>query len=513
MFPIVLDQPQTTGSTLQSQIYEQFFSAIQSGTLRPGSRLPSSRDISKQLKVSRNTVLLAMDRLTDEGYLTTRVGAGTFVSNPLPDACIVSTGEAAPRFNDTSSRRSPLMRNKQDDKFPSVALDYSAPLRMIEHGPNKFRVNFWFGNANWRCFPLREWRKLLLENVSRTSMNISDYGPPEGILELRSAIADHVSVSRALPTFPQRVVVTAGSQEGLNLICRLFVRPGTRVAVEDPCYSGAALLFRSYGAELIPIPVDRDGMRSDALQGCGATLIYLTPSHQFPTGATMSLARRQEVLEWARRNGAYIVEDDYGSDFRYDGTPLPAITGMENNRSVIYLGTFSKSMGSGLRTGYLIVPEQLVDPILAAKALANYGHPWIEQVVLAEFLQNGGYQRHLRKIRTAYNESREALLDSLLSQFGPTTISGGEAGMHIMWTLPESLPTAEHAVALAAKEGIGLFTPESAGAYIHDKRRFERTLLMGYASLTPETIKREIARLAEAFGGKTVNIRKTVSTA
>lgn len=493
------------GSTLQNQIYEKIRAAILAGLLKPRAALPSSRQIAAELKVSRNTIVLAFERLANEGYLSTRSGSGTFVADVLPELCV---SLAVAKVGDHS--KAPVVQ-ATNVVHPPVLLK-TRSLRMVQTGPNHNKIDFWYGNANARNFPLREWRKLLMENVSRIGKNISGYGPPEGALELRKAIAKHVSVNRAVPTEADQIVITAGAQEGLNLISRLFIQTGTRVAVEDPCYMGAAHVFRSYGGSLVPIPVDKSGMCTAALANCGATLAYVTPSHQFPTGATMSAARRKELLQWAETTGAYIIEDDYDSDFRYDGPPLEALAGLNGNSSVIYLGTFSKSIGAGIRTGYLVVPRQLIEPIREAKSLANYGHPWIEQILLAEFIEQGRFDRHLRRIRHSYGQSRKALLDSLNQYFGPVQISGAEAGMHVMWTLPDHFPSAEEVVEIAARERVGLYTLEGAGAYEMGSSRYLRNLVLGYGSLAPETVTNGINRLAIALDRAGVHLSTQLTT-
>jgi GntR family transcriptional regulator/MocR family aminotransferase len=409
----------------------------------------------------------------------------------IPESCLGPRGKAGRAIVSAESPGSPEARIV---RYPPLLMK-TEPYRMVQGGPDLSRIDFWYGNANARNFPEREWRQLLVENLVRIGRNICTYGPPEGALELRQAIAQHISVNRAIAADPDQIIITAGTQEGLNLISRLFVRPGVRIAVEDPCYKGAALLFRSYGGTLVPVPVDQNGACTDALAGCGASLAYVTPSHQFPTGATMSEERRANLLEWAETSGAYIVEDDYDSDFRHDGPPLTALAGLYRNSSVIYLGTFSKSIGAGIRTGYLVVPKHLVEPMREAKSLANYGHPWIEQVLLAEFIAQGHFSRHLRRIRHAYGLARKALLNGLNHHFGATRISGAEAGMHIMWTLPSHFPSLNQTVAIAAAEGVILYTLEAAGAHEIATSSHPRALVLGYGSLEPEAIEKGIARL------------------
>ncbi|WP_448045094.1 MocR-like pyridoxine biosynthesis transcription factor PdxR [Bradyrhizobium liaoningense] len=493
MFPIELNP--SSPSTLQTQVCEKVRAAIVAGVLRPRAQLPSSREIARELGVSRNTIIHAFEKLADEGYLKMRSGSGTFVADPLPDDCVGAVHQPTGVTNVAADATVP----GRDVRHPPVLLKTKA-LQMARSGIGEHRIDFRYCSANWRNFPLREWRQFMIENISRASANISGYSPPEGLPELRQAIADHVATNRAIAVDPEQVIVTAGAQEALNLIGRLFIQPSVRVAVESPCYRGAAYAFQSYGCTLVPLPLDDQGARIDSLEGSGASLIYVTPSHQFPTGVTMSQCRRLELLSWAERNGAYIVEDDYDSDFRYDGPPLTALAGMNDNTSVIYLGTFSKSVGSGLRTGYAIVPKQLIEPMRHIKALASCGNPWIEQIVLADFIGRGAFERHLRRIRQAYGQTRAALLDAMEAHFGPADISGAAGGMHVMWKLPSHFPTATEVASIAAAEGVGIYTVAQAGAYEFEPQQSLRDIVLGFSLLTPEAAKEGVARIAHGLG-------------
>ncbi len=492
MFPIQLDT--SSPSPLQTQVWEKVRAAIVSGVLRPRSQLPSSREIARELGVSRNTIVHAFEKLADEGYLRMRSGSGTFVCDPLPDKCVGTLHQPVDVTEATANRPAP----KRDVRHPPVLLKTKA-LQMARSGAGDHRIDFRYCSANWRNFPLRDWRQFMVENVSRASANISGYSPPEGLPELRQAIAEHVSANRAIAVDPEQVIVTAGAQEALSLISRLFIQPSVRVAVESPCYRGAAYAFQSHGCTLVPLSLDVQGARVESLEGTGASLIYVTPSHQFPTGVTMSQRRRLELLSWAERNGAYIVEDDYDSDFRYDGPPLTALAGLNNNTSVIYLGTFSKSVGSGLRTGYAIVPRQLIEPMRHVKAIASCGNPWIEQIVLADFISRGAFERHLRRIRQAYGQTRAALLDAMEAHFGPTNISGAAGGMHVMWKLPSHFPTATEVASIAAAEGVGIYTVAQAGAYEFDPQLSSREIVLGYSLLDPDAARQGIARIARGL--------------
>jgi GntR family transcriptional regulator / MocR family aminotransferase len=486
-----------SGSTLQRQLYAQIRDSILSATFRPGMSLPSSRKLADDLGVSRNTVMLAYEWLINEGYIDTQPGVGTFVTKALPENCIAVAAEADGK---TSAPASSVRR-------PRIIFRGERH-RIVEKGPGRPSIDFWYGSPNWRHFPTKAWRQLLIDNLSRTSTNLSQYASPSGNLELRQAIAQHLGANRGIRAGPEQVIITAGAQEGLNLICRLLVEPGVRVVVESPCYGGAARTFQSYGAVLAPVEVDNYGIDVAALENERANFAYVTPSNQFPTGVTLTNERRGRLLNWAAKVGAYILEDDYDSDFRYDGPPLAALAGIDRNGCVIYLGTFSKSIGAGLRLGFLVVPEHLVETMLTIKSLANYGHPWLDQIVMAEFIVGGGYARHLRRIRQLYRSARDALLSSLEHHFGKSLyISGKYSGMHLMWTLPRDLGPADRFAAKALAQDVGVYPLNEVGAIDFSGRRQAESIVLGYSSLSPDQIETGIKRVAEACFGPTRNRR------
>jgi GntR family transcriptional regulator/MocR family aminotransferase len=481
------DQPE---ATLQSQLYGQIRGAILSGTFRRGMPLPSSRQLADELGISRNTVMLAYEALATDGYIQTRRGVGTFVTESLPENCIEVESQ-----EDIGNAK----RAVRAVRRPRIAFQ-GERLRFVEKGPNRPPIDFWYGGTNRTHFPLSAWRQLLIDNLSRTSTNLADYGNPAGHLELRQAIAEHIGASRGIRADASQVIVTAGAQEAMNLACRLLIAPGTRVVVENPSYGGATRAFKSYGAAIVPVEVDHEGIDIATVEREEAVLAYVTPSHQFPTGVTLSLERRRRLLAWATTIGAYIIEDDYDGDFRYDGPPLVALAGLDREGCVIYLGTFSKSIGAGLRLGFMVVPEHLVDTVIAIKSLMNYGHPWLDQIVMAEFINTGGYRRHLRGIRGLYQEARDALLRSLKCYFGDQYISGKYSGMHLMWTLPPDLAPADAFAARALAQGVGVYPLDAVGAVDVSGARQINNLVLGYSSLSPKQIECGIQRLAELAG-------------
>jgi GntR family transcriptional regulator / MocR family aminotransferase len=477
-----------SGTTLQERIYNGIRSGVLSHRLASGSRLPSSRELAESMAVSRNTVVLAYDRLAAEGYIELKSGIGTFVSKELPEKCL------QPEPAEHSDGWTGCIK---DRLYPNIEFLAERPV-IIEKGFKLPSIDFWYGRANPRLFPTATWRRLITHNLGRAAVNMIEYPPAAGLPELRQAIAEHAAINRGIKTDWRNVIVTTGAQEAFDIIAKLFIKPGTRVAIESPCYQGIAFTLRAHGATLIPIPVDSGGMKIDCLERQrGAALVCATPSHQFPTGETLTLERRFRMLCWAGQVGAYIVEDDYDGDFRYSASPLPAMAGLDGaGDSVVYVGTFSKSLGAGLRIGFLIVPDRVVKAAVCAKALASNGQPWLDQVVLAEFLASGAYGRHLRKLRQAQMQSRDALLTALTKQFGTIDVSGTEAGMHLMWRMPADFPEPSNLAAAARALDVGIYPPSAAGAEVFGEP--ERAILFGYPALTESQIAEGISRVRTA---------------
>lgn len=477
-----------SGTTLQERIYDGIRSAVLSRKLESGARLPSSRDLADSISVSRNTVVLAYDRLAAEGYIELRSGVGTFISKDLPEEC----------FRPSSDQPNAKAPGHESRKYPNVTFTGERPI-IIEKGANLPSIDFWYGRASRRIFPIEIWRRLISHNLGRAAANMVEYPPAAGLPELRNAIAEHLAANRGIKTDWRNIIITVGAQEAFDIIAKLFVRPGTSVAIESPCYQGIAFALRAHGATLVPIPVDEKGMDVDRLeQQSKAVLVCATPSHQFPTGETLTLERRLRMIRWAERTGAYIVEDDYDSDFRYSDLPLPAMAGLEDGgQSVIYVGTFSKALGAGIRTGYMVVPNRVLNAAISAKALSSQGHPWLDQVVLAEFLETGGYRRHLRKLRQAQKRSRDALLAGFAEHFGSVNLSGAEAGMHLMWRLPPQSPDVHDLVIAARELDVGIYPPSAAGAEIFGES--EHAIVLGYPALTETQIAEGVSRVKTAF--------------
>lgn len=473
---------------LQQQIFEQMRSAILSGRLNPGQRIPSSRDLCAQIDVSRNTVALAYERLLAEGYIETRHGVGTFVNLQLPEAAL------------RTRRRS--VQPAEGQRLPPPR--YAGPFRgqrptLFVPGTQPLICDFRIGRPDPDSFPVKAWRRMAARFLSRRSPLLTQYGDPAGVPTLRAAIARHVAAARGIIVAPEQVLVTAGVQEALTLVARMFLGPNTRVVMEQPAYQGAAYCFESFGAELQPVRMDQSGIIVEEIHGPSPRLAYVTPSHQFPMGYTLSLERRLQLLDLAVTKNFYIVEDDYDGDFRFQGSPLTALQGLDIHERVLYTTTFSKSIGAGLRLGYLIVPPHLVEPFTVAKALLNSGHPLLDQMIVAEFIESGQFDNHLRRIRVIYMARRDCLLESLERHFGPCEISGHEGGMHLVWHLPDHLPPASRMQEIAARVGVGVYSLLAGHAWpFNDRRLQDRMLMFGYPSVPEARIRRGIRDLAAA---------------
>jgi GntR family transcriptional regulator/MocR family aminotransferase len=471
---------------LTTQIIAQIRDAIRFGRIAPGARLPSSRRLSEQLGVGRNTVVRAYDTLLMESYVESRPASGIFATVPEPD----------PR-----ERAAPQHAAPADRKPAHPAPGLPAAIAPAGPAPARSRLSFDFAPSqpDPALFPLKAWRRLLRGCLSQAGAGgLAQPVDPIGLAALRAAIANHLPSARGIVAGPGQIVITSGITEGLSLAARLLLKPGAVAAVEMPGSQTAASIFTASGAELAGIRVDEDGLVADDLPLRPATLLHLTPAHQFPTGHVLSRPRAERIVAWARRTGCMIVEDDRGADFRYAGAPAPALAAMAPE-CTFHLGSFSQALGAGLRLGYMVVPPHFADAVRTAKALSTGGTPWLDQAALSEFLHSGSFVSHVLRMRAAYRERRDHLLAALSRQFGTVEVSGEAGGMHLFWQLPPGVPDAPTVEALGRRARVGVYSLETAG--VHDPFAgplSRRAMLVGYASLTPKQIEQGIARLSDA---------------
>ena len=470
--------------SLAHQLYEGLRQAILRGQLRPGDRLPSSRLLADELRVSRNTVTGAYEQLLAEGYIECRIGAGSCVARSLPDELLSVNVESSGVRKRRARRRSLSARGKMLSSRP-------VRLLTVAGRPQPFAS----GLPDLHTFPFETWARLMARHWRRPGYSLVGYGDPAGYKPLREAIAAYLRASRAVRCETEQVVVVSGSQQALDISARLLVDPGDTALLEDPGYPGARVALSAAGATLLRLPVDGEGANIAQLGGRNAHLAFVTPSHQFPLGVTMSVARRLALLEWAERSGAWILEDDYDSEYRYRGKPLPSLQGLDGTGRVIYLGSFSKTMFPSLRLGFLVLPPDLVEPFRRAHAVIDGHSPVTEQAVLADFIHDGHFARHIRRMRTLYQERQSALVEAAGRELaGLLEVRPSDGGMHLVGWLPGGVDDVK-AAARAAAHGVYV-RPLSACSV----RKLARGgLILGYAALTVSQIRQGVRDLARAL--------------
>jgi GntR family transcriptional regulator/MocR family aminotransferase len=454
--------------------------AILTGAFKSGERLPSTRELALQLGLSRTVVLLAYDQLLAEGFATGRTGSGTYVSGAIAPVRPAASFEASAEVRLAS--------------FGKAAAEAWSKVNVPSRRLPALPYDFAYGRSDVATFPFAMWRRLLLKCARKVSAAELDYGHAGGNSGLRAAICAHLRRSRAVNCDPSQVIVVNGSQQALDLIARVLLQPGDRVAIEDPGYQGTTEILRAAGARLLPVSVDEHGLDPGCLPA-GARLVFVTPSHQFPSGVILPLARRVALLEWAARRDAVIVEDDYDGEFRYEGQALESLQGLDRDSRVIYVGTFSRTIFSALRIGYLVVPKSLVNAFSAGKWLCDRHTPSLEQATLAEFISNGMYERYLRRVRRRNAARREVLLSAVNKYLcDRVQISGAAAGAHVvMW--PAASISEETLVAAAAARGVGVYP--TSPYYL--KRPTRTGVLLGYSRLTESQILEGIHRLGRVL--------------
>jgi GntR family transcriptional regulator/MocR family aminotransferase len=433
---------------LAGQIYGQIRTAILDGRLVAGQSLPSSRDLATRLAVARNTVNAAYDRLVAEGFVITRPGVGTMVSEhvavPVPDNDGGPGEPGPPDEPGVPLWPRPIWAAQPD------------PVDLSAHEPE---FDFRTGMPDARQFPYPTWRALLARQLRPSATRLGAYADPAGHPGLRAAIARHIGVSRAVSTSADRVLVTNGTQQALDLISRVLLAPGDVVAMEDPGYPPAWRVFHAAGADVVDVPVDAEGLVVDALPD-RARLVYVSPSHQFPLGMRMSLSRRLGLLAWARASGAVIVEDDYDSEFRYTGRPIEPLRALDRTGQVVYIGSFSKTMLPTLRLGFCVPPTSLFPALRRAKYVLDWHTALPMQAALAEFIDRGLLARHIRRMRGVYQARRDLITARLDRDFADRlTIVSSLAGLHLTaWLRSGSAEESRDIQRRAAAAGVGVQT-------------------------------------------------------
>jgi GntR family transcriptional regulator/MocR family aminotransferase len=459
------------------RIYRQLRDAIRDGRLRRGERLPATRDLAVQLAVSRTTVTVAYERLTAEGYLAARVGAGTYVA-ALP---------AGPRRSEarearTAARPTAVWRGIRDPLWTEprpIAYDFSA------------------GTPDPALFPVEQWRRLVAGELRGGILRSAYYADPAGLKRLREALARHLGVARSVDAVADDILIASGAQQAFDLVGRVLIERGDVVAVEDPGYPPVRQLFETLGARVVPVPVDEHGIRVDLLPR-GARLVYVTPSHQFPTGSVLSLDRRTALLAWASANDAVILEDDYDSEYRFADRPLDPLQSLDREGRVVYVGTFSKTMLPALRLGFLVAPPSLMPALRSAKRLTDWHNDYVTQAAMARFVDSGGFARHVRQATKAYGERQRRIVEQVGALLGDRMhVIPSVAGLHLCLVPADGSGAfdGERVVADAAASGVAV---QSLGRFTVARPAAEG-LLLGFGSIAPDDVPDGLRLLARAI--------------
>jgi GntR family transcriptional regulator/MocR family aminotransferase len=477
------------GAPVHRWLYEALRAAIVGGRLKPGARLPSSRALALQEGVARTTVVSVFEQLRAEGYVASTRGSGTVATAALPDGFVTSHGSSNPA--PTAPHRTPVLSRRG-----KMLANLGLPPVMSAREARGFRI---YDPAVSR-FPIDEWSRALRRRLRLSRAQILTHGDPRGHAPLREALAEYLGSHRGVRCAPDQIVIVSGTQQALDFVGRLVLDEGDAAWIEDPCYPGAERVMRAAGAKVIGVPVGAQGMNIDqvAKRSPSPRLIYVTPAHQFPLGATLSASRRRALLALAGRSGAWIFEDDYDGEYRYNVRPIGALQGEDRTGSVIYVGTFNKMLFPTLRLGYLVLPSQLVEPFLALRSIVDRYASMPQQAALADFMREGVFARHIRQTRALCLERRDALVEALAQQAGAwLRVETPEAGLHLVARLECGL--ADTAVCAHTRRA-QLDVAALSRFYLQAPP--QNALLLGFAGLdardTRALVKRLCAALREA---------------
>ncbi len=487
LLPVAVDTERA--EPLHRQVYRELARLILAGRLNAGSRLPSSRDLARELGVARNTVLSALDQLTSEGYVEGRRGSGTYVATDLPD-----TAPAA-----VEGRHGGALAPLRTRRLPAIA-PHARALADGRHAPARRSGLLAPGMADAGEFPFELWARLLAKSWRRPTQSLVNGGAPGGFLPLRQAIAEYLRLLRGVRCEAAQVIIVSGTRQGLDLTARLLIEPGENAWLEDPGYPGLRGPLSAAGARLVPVPVDGEGLDlSRAPQNLNPRFIAVTPSHQYPLGMTMSLGRRLALLDRARQADAWIFEDDYDSEWRYRGRPLAALQGLDPDGRVIYAGSFSKVLFASLRIGYLVVPPQVLDAFLSARATLDDQPSQIAQPALAAFIAEGHFAAHLRRQRRVYRARQELALAAARKHLaGLLEVPADPGGLHLVGFLQAGLSRHMNDVSASRRAAeAGIDVPPLSKYWIGRSPR--QGLLLGYAAMPEASIEPAIKRLARVL--------------
>ncbi len=476
---IVLDR--RSKLPLHKQIYEGFRAAIVNRAMDPGQKVPSSRDLAAELRISRIPVLNAYAQLLVEGYLEARTGSGTFVSAELPDAITFAAVRQTPNAH-------PILSGTRRVADRARALPKREPLPWL-HGWGAFGLH----QPALEQFPHSLWASLVARHCRNPSIARMHHIDPLGSERFREAVCNYLRTSRGVRCDARQIMIVSGSQQALDITARVLLNAGDAVWVEEPGYNLARNAFLSAGCRWVQVPVDAAGM--DVAAGIrmnrNARAAHVTPSHQFPLGVTMSASRRMQLLQWAHKHGAWIIEDDYDSEYRHEGMPIASLQGMDPHARVIYVGTFSKVLFPSLRMGYIVIPHDLIGAFAAVRLAMDIFPAYLHQEALTDFIVEGHFARHIRKMRTLYRERRNALIECMQKAIHPALeISGSETGMHLVAYLPNGYNDRDLAMQ-AAQAGLWLW-PLSP-CYNNSPAR--HGFILGYGSTSVQAVPRAVEKI------------------
>ncbi|WP_426411686.1 PLP-dependent aminotransferase family protein [Bradyrhizobium ganzhouense] len=468
------------------QVYEALKAQIEDGVYRPRDQLPSTRALAAEFGASRTTITAAYDQLLAEGFIETRQGRRACVAPALRSG---SLSRAGGKQAQRTARLSAFGRRLFELSGPPIATE---PLR----------IDFRYGDVATADFPSLAWRRALTKVLTTPGPRSLRDQDPQGSMELRTALQAYLWPARSLRCGVDQIIIVNGSQQGLDLCSRVLLDPGDRFVIETPCYWAARHVFESAGAAPQFVPVDEEGLQTQALKDVEkARLCYVTPSHHYPLGHVLSAQRRAQLLQWADRQGAYVIDDDYDGEYRYDIGRIQPLHVFADGAHVIYLGTLSKTLSPLLRLGYVVVPPELIHAFRTAKRLTDRHSPSVEQAALANFLYSGAYERHVRKLRRKNAQRRSALLEAFAEHFGDAIeVQGSEAGLHVVAWFKKLDAAQEDAIARSARHrGVGIY-PVS-GLYENGRGSAKRRagFVFGYAALEAREIRHGVASLASAL--------------
>ena len=451
--------------SLIKQVYSQIKTMILEGKLQGEEKLPSTRRLSYDLKVSRNVILEAYEELMAEGYIESRAGAGTFVAKEL----YFKRSKAKPKKN---------LHNITQRKISDDLIDFRSGIPALD------------------MFPKKEWGSLFNKVYSNIEYSKFRYCEPGGTIELRKAISKYLFRTRGINCVPEQIMIVSGSTQGLSLISKLLYSEGKEIILEDPIHYGLLNVISKYGYSINPVEVDNKGMRTDKLNTNNEVgFVYVTPSHQFPLGSVLSIQRRIELVKFAEEKNCYIVEDDYDSEFRYGGQPVSSLYELEPDR-VIYIGSFSKILAPSLRLGYIILPDALIPKYLKLKMYTDVHTESMSQLVLAKFIDDGKLERHIWKMKKEYTKKRQAVIDELYNNFfDECKIEGQAAGLHLVAKFKNALFT-EELIKKILQQKVKVYPVEK---YAINKGKHKNEIILGYGHLSVSEITEGIDRLAEVL--------------